>query len=70
MDLHKKWVGTKKKTLLIQMRILKIRMDLDWDLVTSDLEGRLASHHLVHEDAQGPPVHTRAVVMLLLAAYC
>ena len=29
------------------------------------LEGRLPRHHLVHEHAQRPPVHRRAVVQLL-----
>jgi len=29
------------------------------------LEGRLASHHLIHEHAQGPPVNAEAVIQLL-----
>ena len=30
-----------------------------------DLERRLARHHLVHEDAEGPPVHASSIVVLL-----
>ena len=38
---------------------------LEQIVLVISLEGRLPSHHFVHEDTQGPPVHACAVIVFL-----